>query len=89
MPFTHLHIGLVYNALQRSTSEVHKKSVPTLDLLPQMIADITTEHGLMVIAGDFNAPASDAQDSLSSENLSDIGLITSTHVVHDPWPKKY
>ena len=68
----HLYIGLVYNAPQRSTFKIQSKSVPTLDLLQQKIADISTKDGLMVIAGDFNALTGDAQDSLGSEGLSDL-----------------
>ena len=60
----HIYVGLVYNA--------QSKSVPMLDMLQQNIADISTEDGLMVIAGDFNARTGDAQDSLSSEDLSDL-----------------
>ena len=68
----HIYVGLVYNAPQRSTFEILSKSAPTLDLLQQNIADISTEDGLMVIAGDFNARTGDAQDSLGSEDLSDL-----------------
>ena len=90
----HLYIGLVYNAPQRSTyrstNQVHSNSLPTLDLLQQNIADIITEDGFMVIAGDFNARTSDAQDHLSFEDLSDLGpeRLSSISVKHNPQPKK-
>ena len=45
--------------------------LPTLDLLQQIIADIATEDGLMLIAGDFNARTGVAADMLSSDELSD------------------
>ena len=51
----HLSIGLVYNAPHGSTFEIHSGALPTLDLLQQNIADIATEDGLMLIAGDDNA----------------------------------
>ena len=81
----HLHIGLVCNAPQRSAFELHSKSVPTLDLLQQNIAGISTDDGLMVIAGDFNARTGDAQDSLSCEDLSDLlDSSNPTYIVDDP-----
>ena len=54
---------------------IHSKLEFTLDLLQQNIADMTymtTEDGLMLIAGDFNAHTSDAQDSLTPEDLSGL-----------------
>ena len=68
----HLFIGLVYNAPHGSTFEIHSGTLPTLDLLQQNIADIATEDGLMLIAGNFNARTGEAADTLSSDELSDV-----------------
>ena len=45
---------------------------PALDLLQQNIADIATEDGLMLIAGDCNARTGEVADTLSSDQLSDV-----------------
>ena len=68
----HLFIGLVYNAPHGSTFGIHSGALPTLDLLQQNIADIATEDGLMLIAGDSNARTGEAADMLSSDKLSDV-----------------
>ena len=68
----HLFIGLVYNAPHGLTFEIHSGALPTLDLLQRSIADIATEDGLMLIAGDFNARTGEAADTLSSDELSDV-----------------
>ena len=80
----HLFIGLVYNAPHGSTFEIHSGSLPTLDLLQQIIADIATEDGLMLIAGEFNARTGEAADTLSSDELSDVLDSTLQPVVYIP-----